>query len=129
MIKLNFTQGLWTYQIRRHVIRITSTYLQCHTLAAGEIPSIATVWTHRRDQKIKFYEGDAECEANARLISSSPEMLQALIEAHIALGYCSDYDIPLCTHDNVKKAIEKATGMKIEEILKIYEDQNEHTTA
>jgi len=56
-------------------------------------------------------------EDDAALISAAPEMLDALILAHIALEYVSEYDIPLCTKEAVVKAIESATGKKIEEVI------------
>lgn len=43
--------------------------------------------------------------------------LKALTTAHIALEYISDYDIPLCTHEIVIEAIEKATGRNIKDIV------------
>ena len=51
-------------------------------------------------------------EANARLISCAPEMLDSLIfEAGLDTGDSGAYQ-------RLKNIIEKATGMKIEEVLK-----------
>lgn len=46
------------------------------------------------------------------------ELIEALIMAHIALEYVSDYDIPLTTHETIKNAIEKHTGKPIDEVIK-----------
>ena len=65
----------------------------------------------------KKIAGSVHNRADATLIKSAPEMLDALILAHVALEYISEYDIPLCTKEAVVKAIESATGKKIEEVI------------
>jgi hypothetical protein len=52
--------------------------------------------------------------ANARLISCAPEMLEALIIQYEWLYSKAYYN----TCESIKSVIEKATGMKIEEVLK-----------
>ena len=55
-----------------------------------------------------------ESKANARLISCAPEMLEALIIQYEWLYSKAYYN----TCESIKSVIEKATGMKIEEVLK-----------
>ena len=56
---------------------------------------------------------EEEIQANARLIAAAPEMLEALIEQYKWLYSKAYYQ----TAELLKPAIEKATGMSIEEVL------------
>lgn len=49
-------------------------------------------------------------EANARLISAAPELLEVLRELEQSCEYWSEYDVPLGIVDRIKSAITKATG-------------------
>jgi len=57
---------------------------------------------------------DEEIEYNGRLISTAPEMLESLITAYKLLINCTQY---YSTIEVLKNSIEKATGLKIEEVL------------
>jgi hypothetical protein len=53
-------------------------------------------------------------EANARLIAAAPEMLEQMISTYKTLLYFGSN----ISKGNMKNIIEKATGQKIEEVLK-----------
>jgi len=116
MSKLKHTPWPWIAQKMMKGVRITSPHSPVK-YSNGDIPIIASVPFHRSSLGLKYYDDDIEAISNARLIENAPEMLEALIAAHIALEYVSEYDIPLCTKERVVKAIENAAGMKIEEVL------------
>lgn len=95
----------------RQGIRITSPHSPVK-YCNGDIPIIASVPFHRKSLGLKYYDDDIEAEANARLIENAPEMLDALILAHIALEYISEYDIPLCTKRGGSKSDRISDGEK-----------------
>lgn len=47
---------------------------------------------------------------DARLIAAAPDMYAALQACHEAMEYMSEYDIPIALPDQVKAALEKASG-------------------
>ena len=113
---LKHTPSPWIAKKMRQGVRITSPNSPVKYFN-GDIPVISSVPFHRSTLGLRYYDDDVEAEANARLIEHAPDMLDALILAHIALEYVSEYDIPLCTKEAVIKAIEKATGKKIDEVI------------
>jgi hypothetical protein len=48
--------------------------------------------------------------ADARLIAAAPDLLEVLLACDEAMGYMSEYDIPIMLPAQVKAAIRKATG-------------------
>jgi hypothetical protein len=62
------------------------------------------------------YICDTQNEANARLIASAPEMLEILVDLY-KLDFMNNPE-KRATALFVKTLIEKATGLKIEDILK-----------
>lgn len=76
----------------------------------------------------QYFIADVDIIDNARLISCAPEMLDCLIDGmkhnieHGCLKKCSyTFRSPFCDKCNKMKSIlviEKATGLKIEEVLK-----------
>lgn len=71
-------------------------------------------WIMQNDLHIatiaKAYDGDFS-EANARLISCAPEMLELLIESY------KSYELQDYYQEKIVALIEKATGSNIEEVL------------
>jgi hypothetical protein len=58
-----------------------------------------------------WQRGDEEQEqANARLIAAAPDLLEVLLACDEAMGYMSEYDIPITLPEKVKAAIRKATA-------------------
>ena len=53
-----------------------------------------------------------ECDANARLIASAPDLLAVLQELEESARYWGEYDVPLGIVDRISAAIAKATGEK-----------------
>jgi hypothetical protein len=56
------------------------------------------------------YGAGYEVKANARLIAAAPDLLEVLLACDEAMGYMSEYDIPIMLPAQVKAAIRKATG-------------------
>lgn len=75
---------------------------------------------HKIDDAKRYYGGftDGYAASNKEAEDEKRELIEALIMAHIALEYVSDYDIPLTTHETIKNAIEKHTGKPIDEVAK-----------
>lgn len=73
-------------------------------VAAGGLPicQIYTSTAHGQSMGEQF--------ANARLIASAPELLEALKACNEAMNYMSEYDIPITLPGQVKAAIAKAEG-------------------
>ena len=85
----------------------------CHIMKAD-----TTIWI----AETSLYYDSAE--ANARLISCAPEMLEVLINEYKNMcEYCGIEDCEVKDNDKrcgskMKEVIEKATGLKIEEAIK-----------
>jgi len=67
---------------------------------------ICEVWGTRNCDVI-----NEEAMANASLISAAPEMYAALSACHESMAYMSEYDIPLTLPEQVKAALDKASGI------------------
>lgn len=112
MSKLQHTPGPWKYTISKNSGRHQISDAKC----GGQV---CAIWSRGKDIT----------ESNARLITAAPEMLEALITTYKAFntdGHEHDCGQPCegsecfsyCPNIKIKQAIEKATGMSIEEILK-----------
>jgi hypothetical protein len=96
MSKLQHTPGPWKYTISKNSGRHQISDAKC----GGQV---CAIWSRGKDIT----------EANARLITAAPEMLEALIEFLKFNGAQNTEEYQL----KVLKLIEKATGMSIEEVL------------
>ena len=95
MSKLQYTPGPWKYTISKNSGRHQISDAKC----GGQV---CAIWSRGKDIT----------EANARLITAAPEMLEALIfEAKISQNDICGISARLI------KIIEKATGLIIEEVL------------
>lgn len=64
-----------------------------------------TDWTH-----VATLEPRAWIEANWRNAVAVPDLLAAMQACHEAMSYMSEYDIPITLPEQVRAAIQKATG-------------------
>lgn len=91
------TKGKWRHE-------------RCHrsgfTIFGGKAFSVTVVDSVDDSGK----HGAIKNESDARLMAAAPEMLEALIACDEAMGYMSEYDIPLMLPEQVKNAIDKARG-------------------
>jgi len=107
MSKLNHTPGKW------HYVDYSPQFNGCFPVY------------DIRDDNVSCVAEVVHTESNARLIAAAPDMLDALVVAYRAIpidsnGTCvvlghGTKDCPLC---KIKAAIESATGLPIEEVLK-----------
>ena len=118
------TKGPWKIHERAYVGRIHPEVDSTH--------SIATVWRHKRANKIKFYHTDEESNANAILIAAAPEMLDMMVHQYRWVKALYDmYQIDerafpdsdlITTVRNLRELIERATGLTIDEAIKAWEE-------
>jgi hypothetical protein len=114
MSKFNFTQGPWYPDNKGSIWRRDpeDLYENGGTVAGDHPLCIVSTGPSRWEKKYPM-------EANARLISCAPEMLDALI-IKSRCKKCIQYPhyCHKCCEVYSKDLIEKATGMNIDEVLK-----------
>lgn len=98
MSKLQHTPGPWKYDDDPLRMRIHSEF--DHDIVCHMVGNSASSMIQKREIK----------NANARLIAAAPEMLEALITYYLE----SEYEF-------IADIIERATGLKIEEVLECTE--------
>ena len=103
MSKLQYTPGPWKYTISKNSGRHQISDAKC----GGQV---CAIWSRGKDIT----------EANARLITAAPEMLDALImvKKYGHSGYVEGSKSDIEFWFKIDRTIEKATGMSIVEILK-----------
>ncbi|HNX82645.1 MAG TPA: hypothetical protein PKL77_10935 [Candidatus Omnitrophota bacterium] len=114
MSGLKHTKGPWMLQKRAFVGRV-------HPVD-NPTQSIATVWRHKRANKIKYYHDDEQSSANGLLIAAAPEMLDILISFCDSncgvMGYCEESKChDTCALREAKDIVERATGLTIGEAI------------
>lgn len=120
------TKGPWAFQKCAFVGRVHP--------ANDSSRSIATVYRHKKANKIKRYHDDEESTANGLLITASPEMRDALIHQYrwvkslydlyrIDERAFPDSDL-IKTERDLRELIERATGLTIDEAIKAWEEEH-----
>lgn len=103
--KLKHTPGPWRYEVeKKNSNEFNIIFNDCYF--------VATTWNG--------VEGLQNSESNARLISVAPDMLEILIKQYKWLIATQQIYNPvemLFVISEVREIIEKATGLKIEEII------------
>jgi hypothetical protein len=105
MNKPKHTQGPWTVEVQHKVLTNVTTKQDTripYYEVGSELRRLATVDTGLNDQ------------ANAQLIAAAPDMLEALVDAHIQiLGMCGQQQFKLKQlSDTILTGIRKARGDK-----------------
>lgn len=110
--KLKHTQGPWIKDYGKTVGHIKSVISEANEYT----PTICRYKNNNdRDIVVAYSLSDEEVEANGLLISAAPEMLEALINL---VKFC-EHDFIKNFEPEIKNIIEKATGMKIKEVLDV----------